>query len=381
MMVAPSGTFASSRLRVSLFRLSLRWLLWPPYRESRNRMTLLYRPAFVAGLLLAVVLAGCASSPTSSQPTSPPATAAPAPTSHLAPTAAPATAAPAPTSAPAPTNPPAPTAAPPAQPSPADPAGAVQTILNYYDAIAQRQPERAYGYWASNGAASGQTLEQFQQGFANTAGIDLQLGELLRRGRNVALPVTLAAVNNSPSGGDQQVQHFGGTYTMQPDAGSDTGWRIAAANIAESPSAPPTSPTDPNRAVQTLKDYYAAIGRHEYAHAYTLWSNLGAASNQSFAQFAQGFATTTGVAIATGTATGGGAVGLDLCGCADPDLLHHQRPGRADLLWHLHAAAHQRHAVRPVWLAHREGGGRAGRERRAGQRRGPAVAGPAGAGG
>jgi hypothetical protein len=259
-------------------------------------MKLLYRPRLFAGLILAAALAGCAASPTASPPTSQPAPAAPAPaTTAPAPTAAPPTAAPIP--------------APSAQPAPADPAGAVQTVLNYYDAIAQRQIERAYGYWANGGAASGQTLEQFQQGFANTAGIDLRLGAPTTQGADVALPVTLAAVNNSPSGGDQQVQHFSGTYTMQPDAGSDTGWRIAAANIAEGPSTTPTSPTDPNGAVQTLNEYYDAISRHEYAHAYTLWNSLGAASNQSFAQFVQGFATTTGVAIATGTPTGGGAAG------------------------------------------------------------------------
>ncbi|MFL5807059.1 MAG: hypothetical protein ACJ8CR_35680 [Roseiflexaceae bacterium] len=271
-------------------------------------------PLLLAGLTLAAALAGCATPPASSEPTSQPLptarpTAAPQPTQPAPqPTAVPPTQ-PAPQS----TQPaPQPTAVPPpTQPAPTDTAGAVQTVLNYYDAIVQRQFDRAYGYWANNGAASNQTLDQFKQGFANTAGIDLRLRSPVARGADVTIPVTLTAVINSASGtGDQLVQHFSGTYTLRPDSGSDTGWRIAAANIAEGPSSPPAPPpADPNGAVQTLQEYYDAINRHDYAYAYTLWANLGAASKQSFAQFEQGFATTTHVVIDIGKATTEGAAG------------------------------------------------------------------------
>src|SRR5262245_46870439 len=107
-------------------------------------------PLLLASLSLAAALAGCASPPASSEPT-----VAPAPTAPPA-----ATVAPAPTAPPAATVAPAPTAASTAQPAPADTTGAVQTVLNYYDAIIQKQFERAYGYWANNGAASNQTLDQ-----------------------------------------------------------------------------------------------------------------------------------------------------------------------------------------------------------------------------
>jgi hypothetical protein len=275
----------------------------------RMRLALLF-----TGLLLAPALAGCAAPSTSSQPTAAPPTAVSAPTSMpptAVPTAMPPTAAPAPTGVPVPTSAPAPTAAPPAtQPASTDTTGAVQTVLNYYDAITQKQFDRAYGYWANNGAASNQTLDQFKQGFANTAGVDLRLGSPAAQGADVAVPVTLAAVLNSPSGGDQSVQHFSGTYTLRPDSNSDTGWRIAAANIAEGPSSPPAPPTaDPNGAVQAMQEYYDAINRHEFARAYTLWANLGTASQQSYAQFTQGYATTTRVTIDLGASTGGGAAG------------------------------------------------------------------------
>lgn len=270
-------------------------------------------PLLLASLSLVATLAGCATPPASSEPTSAPptappaATAAPAPTAVPAPTAAPPTAVPAASAAPAATAAPAPTAA---QPAPADTTGAVQTVLNYYDAITQKQFERAYGYWANNGAASNQTLDQFKQGFANTAGIDLRLGSPAVQGADATIPVTLAAVLNSTSGGDQSVQHFSGTYTLRPDSTSDTGWRIAAANIAEGPSSPPAPPSaDPNGAAQAVQEYYDAINRHEYASAYTLWANLGTASQQSFAQFAHGYATTARVTIDLGKSTSQGAAG------------------------------------------------------------------------
>jgi hypothetical protein len=268
-------------------------------------------PLLLAGLILAAALAGCATSSTSSEPTAvpptavPPTAAPPTASTSSEPTAVPPTAVP-PTAAP-------PTAAvpQPTQSAPADTAGAVQTVLNYYDAIVQKQFDRAYGYWANNGAASNQTLDQFKQGFANTVGIDLRLRSPAAQGADATVPMTLAAVVNDSSSPDGQlVQHFSGTYTLRPDSGSDTGWRIAAANIAQGASSPPAPPSaDPNGAAQALQEYYDAINQRDYAYAYTLWENLGAASKQSFAQFEQGYATTTRVAIDLGETTSQGAAG------------------------------------------------------------------------
>lgn len=75
------------------------------------------------------------------------------------------------------------------------------------------------------------------------------------------------------------------------------------------PSTPPaaSSPAGnvvepgPGDAVQLVRDYYAAIAARDYGRAYRLWSQDGAASNQSAQQFANGFADTTGSSVEIGT--------------------------------------------------------------------------------
>ncbi|BAY90759.1 hypothetical protein FDUTEX481_02085 [Tolypothrix sp. PCC 7601] len=83
----------------------------------------------------------------------------------------------------------------------------------------------------------------------------------------------------------------------------------SVANISDtsSPTSSPVSPT-PNtadsqleqEAVQVIRDYYSAIARHDYKQAYSTWSGDGAASQQSFEQFQQGFANTASVAVEVG---------------------------------------------------------------------------------
>ena len=77
--------------------------------------------------------------------------------------------------------------------------------------------------------------------------------------------------------------------------------------IAASPT-PPSSPTqsagsvapDQQAAVQVIRDYYSAISRRDYQQAYLLWDGEGAASQQSFKQFEQGFANTLSTAVTVG---------------------------------------------------------------------------------
>ncbi|GAA5005567.1 hypothetical protein FNZ56_06030 [Pseudoluteimonas lycopersici] len=57
----------------------------------------------------------------------------------------------------------------------------------------------------------------------------------------------------------------------------------------------------PGDAVKLLRDYYAAIAARDYGRAYRLWSENGAASNQSAQQFANGFSDTTGSSVEIGT--------------------------------------------------------------------------------
>lgn len=256
-----------------------------------------------AALALVAILVGCgpASTPGSAQPTTAPTlpgapTAAPTAAATLVPTAA-STAA-VPTSAPTA----AATQAPASQPN--DALAATQIVLDYYQAIGDRAYDRAYSLWARGGAASGQTLAQFQQGFADTAGVTVQLGDASAGGGAVTVPITITSVVNL-AGGEQQVRHFRGTYALRQEAGA---WRLDGASIAAfaAGAQPPADVADPEA---LLRAYYAAIGGHGYARAYTYWGNNGANSQQTFVQFAQGFAQTAGVAIDTGTWQMNGAAG------------------------------------------------------------------------
>lgn len=68
-------------------------------------------------------------------------------------------------------------------------------------------------------------------------------------------------------------------------------------------AAPSSAPSqlDPAYAVQTLVNYYRAISDRAYDQAYALWANDGAASNQTFDQFKQGFASTAGLSLRFGS--------------------------------------------------------------------------------
>ncbi len=270
------------------------------------------RPLQLASLAVAVILTGCSApgavistpspQPTALQtapPTSAPPTSAPPPT--VLPTNAP-TQAPQPSAAPQPTA----TAIPTGQADAT--AAAVQTVVDYYTAINQKKFDDAYRLWANDGAASSQTLDQFKQGFANTVGVSLQLGSP-KSGPGtsaVEVPVMLIAISNDPNPNNpQKVQQYRGGYTVLPGA---NGWRLAGANIGEvnDRPLPPAEFSDP---VKLLQNYYDLINRREFAPAYTFWSNNGQNSNQTFAQFAQGFAMTSKVMIQLGQPQASGAAG------------------------------------------------------------------------
>ena len=87
-------------------------------------------------------------------------------------------------------------------------------------------------------------------------------------------------------------------------AGQPAGSEAAGPNPSPTPPAPPADAAiepGPGDAAQLIRDYYAAINARDYARAYRLWSESGAASNQSAQQFANGFADTTGVSVQIGT--------------------------------------------------------------------------------
>jgi hypothetical protein len=193
------------------------------------------------------------------------------------------------------------------EPTTGDASAAFQTVLDYYDAINRRAYDRAYHLWAQGGAASNQTFDQFKAGFANTIQVSIQFGMASPSSIGVTVPITVVAIVNAPNNPpeDQLVQRFGGTYTVEHNA---AGWQLASANITATNGDAPL-PADTGDPLTLLQSYYAAIDGRDFPRAYTYWSDNGAASQQTFMQFSQGFATTNHVAIELGQPQSNGAAG------------------------------------------------------------------------
>jgi|SRR3954468_24684635 hypothetical protein len=96
-----------------------------------------------------------------------------------------------------------------------DASAAADVVKRYYDAIGRRDYESAYTMWEGSGEASGQTLIQFENGFAQTERTTAIIGDSIRVGaaagsQYVNVPVTVDAVLR---GG--KLQQFVGTYTVR----------------------------------------------------------------------------------------------------------------------------------------------------------------------
>ena len=71
--------------------------------------------------------------------------------------------------------------------------------------------------------------------------------------------------------------------------------------VSESPAQSIASTTPIQQAaVQAIHDYYDAISNQDYRKAYSAWDRNGAASQQSFEQFKQGFINTASVTVEVG---------------------------------------------------------------------------------
>src|SRR5262245_47826860 len=104
-----------------------------------------------------------------------------------------------PTSVHAPTSAPQPPASAPVTQPPAgltESTAAVQVVLDYYQAIVEKRYDQAYGLWAQNGAASGQTLSEFTQGYTKTAGLSVLLDRATVSDDAVTVPITILSVLN-----------------------------------------------------------------------------------------------------------------------------------------------------------------------------------------
>ena len=90
--------------------------------------------------------------------------------------------------------------------------------------------------------------------------------------------------------------------TAQPETGG-VSEPAYAATAAPPPAVEAGDPATPAAARQVVVDYYAAIDAGEYAQAYALWSEQGAASGQTFEHFRGGYANTRSVRAIVGEPT------------------------------------------------------------------------------
>lgn len=121
--------------------------------------------------------------------------------------------------------------------SEASDANAAKSVLvAYYDAINHKDYPRAYALWASNGEASGKTLQVFTNGFAKTESVQFTPGQLGRiegaaGSRYIDISATIGARLS-----DGTEQHFRGTYTLRRSVvdgatPAQRQWRIFTAHI------------------------------------------------------------------------------------------------------------------------------------------------------
>lgn len=126
-------------------------------------------------------------------------------------------------------------ASPTGEPTPQE---AVAVVRDYYAAINAGSFGRAYALWSDGGNASGQTPQQFADGFADTAGISVEIDapgrvDAATGSRYIEVPVTLVAQQR-----DGGMRRFVGAYTLRrvvADGASDEQrqWRITSADIRE----------------------------------------------------------------------------------------------------------------------------------------------------
>ena len=112
--------------------------------------------------------------------------------------------------------------------------GAMDTIRSYYSAISAGNYAGAHRLWSGEGSASGQSLEQFASGFADTADVRVHMMEPQVAGGGAAgsqyitVPVTLDTTRRDGS----SVQFTGSYHLRRPGDGSGD-WRIDSADLRE----------------------------------------------------------------------------------------------------------------------------------------------------
>lgn len=127
--------------------------------------------------------------------------------------------------------------APPAAPAAIDPVvaqEAVALVREYHAAINAAALGRAYALWADGGQASGQSPQEFADGFAQVESMSVEIGAPGRADATTArVPVTLTVRRL-----DGSQRRLAGHYTLRRTAeaaaaGDPSAWRIAAASLRE----------------------------------------------------------------------------------------------------------------------------------------------------
>lgn len=115
---------------------------------------------------------------------------------------------------------------------------ALAVLRRYYAAINAGDFATAYAQWRDEGRASGQSPEQFANGFAGTDGVSVQFGEAgqVDAGagqRHIDIPVSVEARQS-----DGSVRRYAGKYTLQMTVvdgatAEQRSWHIANAGLRE----------------------------------------------------------------------------------------------------------------------------------------------------
>lgn len=213
-------------------------------------------------------------------------------------------------------------------------------ILSYFNAINRKEYLRAYAYYRSPDAQG--TFDQFQQGYQNTASVDVTLGQIggdAGAGQMYwSVPALLKAKMN-----DGSTQTFAACYVLHLSnpgiqaappfvpmgiergqaktvSGSTADALSSACSGPDFPTGQPINPQpvtnttdisaknyldDRSGAVEVLSSLFNAVNRKEYARAYGYWETPTA----PFDTFQQGYADTGTVSLTTGTVTGDAGAG------------------------------------------------------------------------
>lgn len=115
---------------------------------------------------------------------------------------------------------------------------AIGVVRDYYAAINARNYAQAFALWSDGGRATGQSPQQFANGFARTNGVSLEVMppgriDAAAGSRYIEVPVALSTTLD-----DGSQRRYVGMYTLRRTvvAGASPeqlGWRIASADLRE----------------------------------------------------------------------------------------------------------------------------------------------------